>query len=148
MGFICVAQERQPNHYDNLIACDGARCHAISPSHQLGFPIVHGLYHSQFRIKIFSETNYDLSANTMSTPNPCSLSPRIYKASSQDTFGRNVHTFQFNQFSLAPGKFRPPTAPDYAAQPGLAIYFYQVNTGKRTAYKHTCCLRIYSGASL
>ena len=43
MGVICIAQERQPNHCDKLIAYDGARCHAISPLQQLGFPIVYFL---------------------------------------------------------------------------------------------------------
>ena len=53
---------------------------------------------------------------------------RIYKSSDQDTFGRNVHTFKFSQFvDKEAGKIRSPTAPDYAAQPGLAIYFYQVS---------------------
>ena len=50
MGVICVAQERQPNHCDKLIAYNGARCH------------------SQFRIMIFSEIKRILSANLMSTP--------------------------------------------------------------------------------
>ena len=68
MGVICIAQERQPNHCDKLIDYDGARCHATSPSQQFGFPIVHGLQHPQFQIKIFSEIKHILSANLMSTP--------------------------------------------------------------------------------
>ena len=43
MGVICIAQERQPDHCDELIVNDGARYHSISPSQQPGFPIVHGL---------------------------------------------------------------------------------------------------------
>ena len=40
MGVICIAQERQPNHCDELIAYDVVRYHAISPPQQLGFPII------------------------------------------------------------------------------------------------------------
>ena len=42
-------------------------------------------------------------------------------------FGRNVHTFKFSEFEKM-GKIRPPTAPDYAAAPGKAIYFFGVKS--------------------
>ena len=62
MSVIGIAQERQSNHCDKLIVYDGARCHAIGPLQQLGFPTV------QFRIKIFSEIKHVLSANIISNP--------------------------------------------------------------------------------
>ena len=43
MGVICIAQERQPDHWDKPIFYDGGPCHAINPSQQPGFPIVHGM---------------------------------------------------------------------------------------------------------
>ena len=45
MGVTCKAQERQPDHCDELIVYDGGRYHNItnSPSQQPGFPIVQWL---------------------------------------------------------------------------------------------------------
>ena len=67
MGVICIAQERQPNHCDKLIAYDVVRYHAISPSQQLGFisiflrndrdPITPLFYHSII-LFYFHQHNY------------------------------------------------------------------------------------------